>query len=680
MQSVLVGFFDFRGPAVSLDYREFYKAAIRALERDPNRDVIFAAVTSANVAAAEFNIEHTPSASLYLWNESLIYPEDKVWTSENLLHWMERSIHKVSLWLQPPGVKSSTLAPYLHDGPVLLLFTPRNPLHPTNYNHDLLREIALEYYSCGDNVLAEQLTKRLRIKRKNSIEQHREKSKRCIEITDDTMIQPPPPLPVSISIQQWINNSCCAQVYINKCLLCERDNSPKNNICNIAPSKIDEFCKRTDIFNVLNTQNSEEHYSCCDNYRLSEPHDPEIQYFSSRMNENDSRSAIAVRLRYIQDECTYFLAGDKYHYPIFPEETKEQYSTVKLDTSACDMNRTMAFLSIDSLNYYHFAEGLGINILQMRDKTAVVILDSLRESQYLMSDKLSLESLVKFINNYNNGSLSRTLRSDAIRQYGRDLKIDSCKNNKLSEVCIQELNTETFFNTILDPTKDVVVMYHSPYCAFCSAVSFVYLTVANLLSKVNHIVFVRIDGDSNDLPWEYTMNRYPSILFFPAKRKEDSTIFSASLPITVPNLLNFILANLESDIHIEALINICNKGSGESPDNCVARIRRYCLEVIQNYLKNYRKLMRHSSNSQQFNSKLLNKRREILLKLEHIRDIHLILSIVEDLKKDVEKYNDLINKFHVYYKNLEMMKNRMMNVHKQETVALKKQKYINDEL
>lgn len=138
-----------------------------------------------------------------------------------------------------------------------------------------LREIALEYYSCGDDVLAEQLTKRLRMKRKNSIEQHREKRKRCLEITDDTIIQPPPPLPVSISIQQWINNSCCAQVYINKCLLCERDNSPKNNVCNIAPSKIDEFCKRTDVFNVLNTQSSEEYYSCCDNYRLSEPNNPE---------------------------------------------------------------------------------------------------------------------------------------------------------------------------------------------------------------------------------------------------------------------------------------------------------------------------------------------------------------------------------------------------------------------
>jgi len=61
-------------------------------------------------------------------------------------------------------------------------------------------------------------------------------------------------------------------------------------------------------------------------------------------------------------------------------------------------------------------------------------------------------------------------------------------------------------------------MYHSPYCGFCSAISYVYLTVGYYLSNMNHLTFVRVDGDNNDLPWEYSMNHFPSILFFPAKR------------------------------------------------------------------------------------------------------------------------------------------------------------------
>jgi hypothetical protein len=67
-------------------------------------------------------------------------------------------------------------------------------------------------------------------------------------------------------------------------------------------------------------------------------------------------------------------------------------------------------------------------------------------------------------------------------------------------------------------------MYYSPYCGFCGAISYVYLTVAYYLSSMDHLIFVKVDGDNNDLPWEYSMNRFPSILFFPAKRYDNCII------------------------------------------------------------------------------------------------------------------------------------------------------------
>lgn len=66
------------------------------------------------------------------------YPEDFEWTSENILNWVRNSVHQPTLWLQPPGVKAFTLAPYLKEGPVLFLFTPRNPFHLENYNYNLV--------------------------------------------------------------------------------------------------------------------------------------------------------------------------------------------------------------------------------------------------------------------------------------------------------------------------------------------------------------------------------------------------------------------------------------------------------------------------------------------------------------------------------------------------------------
>lgn len=45
-----------------------------------------------------------------------------------------------------------------------------------------------------------------------------------------------------------------------------------------------------------------------------------------------------------------------------------------------------------------------------------------------------------------------------------------------------------------------------------------FLTAAKLLFGVENMVFARIDGDANLLPWEYTMESYPTILFIPANR------------------------------------------------------------------------------------------------------------------------------------------------------------------
>lgn len=136
-------------------------------------------------------------------------------------------------------------------------------------------------------------------------------------------------------------------------------------------------------------------------------------------------------------------------------------------------------------------------------------------------------------------------------------------------------------------------------------------------------------------------------------RKEDSTVFPFSVPITIPNLLNFVLANLDSDSHIEALINVCQAGSGEAPDKCIIRIRWLCLDIIEQLLQDYRKLRRHLN----FLDKRIarNKRKIIFLKLEHVRDIHFILGATIDLGKDRKKMQLIKKKFCKYYKAIKIL-------------------------
>lgn len=116
-----------------------------------------------------------------------------------------------------------------------------------------------------------------------------------------------------------------------------------------------------------------------------------------------------------------------------------------------------------------------------------------------------------------------------------------------------------------------------------------------------------------------------------------------------------MLANLNGDSHIEALINICQAGTGEAPDKCITRIRWLCLDIIEQLLLDYRKLRRHLN----FLDKKVarNKRKIILFKLEHIKDIHLILGSTIDLdrKKDRKKAQLIKRKFHKYYKVIRLL-------------------------
>lgn len=130
-------------------------------------------------------------------------------------------------------------------------------------------------------------------------------------------------------------------------------------------------------------------------------------------------------------------------------------------------------------------------------------------------------------------------------------------------------------------------------------------------------------------------------------------MFPFSVPITIPNLLNFVLANLDADSHVEALTNICQAGSGEAPDKCIARTRWLCLDIIKQLLHDYRKLRRHMLFLDKRTAR--NKRKIILLKLEHIKDIHFILGSTVNLAEDRKKAQLIRKKFCKYYKAVRML-------------------------
>lgn len=78
------------------------------------------------------------------------------------------------------------------------------------------------------------------------------------------------------------------------------------------------------------------------------------------------------------------------------------------------------------------------------------------ESQYVMHHDFSEYALVDFINNYTQGLLQRTLRSDNSKHYRARKLLDENNSNNVdshSKIRVPELTTKTFLDTILDPSK-----------------------------------------------------------------------------------------------------------------------------------------------------------------------------------------------------------------------------------
>ncbi|OXU20522.1 hypothetical protein TSAR_015773 [Trichomalopsis sarcophagae] len=662
--AVMIGYFNFSGLRKTLGYREYYRAALRTLEKDPNGEIAFVAITSRDLAR-DHEVTQFPSASLLMWNETLFFPDNSEWLAENLSNWINNVVHRVVTWLQPPGIKSLTFAPYLWDGPLLFLFTPRNPLHFENGNYNLLREIGLQYYDCSENLQIQEIVSRLRKSRLEAALKAFETREWCVNLLEEGKGQQLP-LNGSSQKQRWSNGTanCCSDIPTNKCVICASTklvDSLDSKVC-AAPGAA---CRGSDIFGLpfafeegVSPVTAQPEFSYIKAATVEGEIDGTCQVNSCDSSTNDEevddpRSSTSVRKAFYREECRQFLAGYSYQRPIFPREPDNDSDEVELTEAICRVNKTLALVAIDSLHYFHFAESLGIDVGNAKDKTTVVILDPADESQFVMQDEYGRNTLVQFINNYTNGYLARTMRSNNPRRFARSFVPKSdCKRNSNSKICVPELSTDNFLDTVLNPRKDVVVMYHSPYCAFCSAVAYVYLTVANYLSKMDHLEFVRIDGDNNDLPWEYTMNRYPSILFFPAKRKEDSTLYPWQLPVSVGNLLSFVLANLDEESHVEALINVCAAGAGGSPPACLARIRWLCLDVLEDHLREFRRLRRSRlSTVDRARARMI-----LLLRLEHVRQVHLLLGSTGDLSKDVAKVRLLRSKFKLFYAKLENLR------------------------
>ncbi|GJQ80005.1 hypothetical protein Trydic_g9478 [Trypoxylus dichotomus] len=610
------------GPG-SLDYAVFYSAALRHLEKDPFQEVIFAVNTDYNNDAQKL--------SLYTWNNTIIYL-DEIWTVDHLLNWIHKNSIQVTIWASPTGTKSQQLSNYIQPGPALILFTPRNPLFNSIDYYDMLHEAGLQYYYCKNNTRnfgTYLLSLGIHFHR---IDNYKKTKTMCTTLEEDHK-EPKLEIPSTITYlnaNKWSNHSYCISP-MNK-----KDTCVSNDINQIIESKLghEKSAKYKEKFHEIyrnirkrdfdekNRKDREtETYYILESYK-------NIYRTSMLTGLNDAKLPKNLQKIRKQNKCRLKAIAEKYSPQLFSNSiVTEQNIKVDITGLACQVNRSLSMIAMDSLKYHHFANSLSIDILNRKHKTALAIIDEKMESHYVLNGVVTDTSMREFIHNFSQNKLKRALltslkKYNYTHTYASNVKSQVPKTNILK---IVELDSATFLPTVMKKNKAVVVFYHSKQCSFCNGISYAFLTTAKIFLSVTNLLFARIDGELNTLPWQYTMESYPMILFFPDLKKSESRIFPKGMALTVTNLVHFILTNLNPTLKLHGLWALCNHSKfHKEKELCISKVRIETLSLIEKSLKEWR-------------MSDLRDKAVILDKLRELKHLHLLLAHLPGDNISIEK-------------------------------------------
>ncbi|XP_004586819.2 thioredoxin domain-containing protein 11 isoform X1 [Ochotona princeps] len=534
----VLGYFDFSGSPQPPGYLTFFTSALHSLKKDYLGTVRFGVITNKHLAKL---VSLVHSGSVYLhrhFNTSLVFPREVVnYTAENIYKWASENQETLFRWLRPHGGKSLLLNNELKKGPALFLFIPFNPLAESHPLINEITEVALEYHNCHGDHVVERLLQHLR----------------RVDTPVLESLAPAPQAPLA-DPPLIVASPCCNTVVLppghalsrthNICELCVNQSAggvrpssvsmPQCSFFEIAAA-LDSFYLKEQAFYHVASESIE-----CSNFLTS--YSPFSYYtaccrtiprgLASFMESEQGGVFETPALPYssLEKKCEVTVSSSVPHieeksFP-FPDVASPGSDFTGL---SCRTNKTLNMYLLDSNLFWLYAERLGAPS-STRVKEFATIVDVKEESHYILDPeqavlKLTLES---FIHNFSvlYSPLKRHLIGSDSAQFP-------------SQHLITEVTTDTFWEVVLQK-QDVLLLYYAQWCGFCPSLNHVFIRLARLLPADSFTV-ARIDVSQNDLPWEFMVDRLPTVLFFPCNRKDLSVKYPEDLPITLPNLLRFIL-------------------------------------------------------------------------------------------------------------------------------------------
>ncbi|XP_046943738.1 thioredoxin domain-containing protein 11 isoform X3 [Lynx rufus] len=509
----VLGYFEFSGSPQPPGYLTFFTSALLSLKKgkhDYLGTVRFGVITNKHLAKL---VSLVHSGSVYLhrhFNTSLVFPREAVnYTAENIHKWALENREALLRWLRPHGGKSLLLNNELKKGPALLVFLPFNPLAESHPLIDEITEVALEYNNCHGDQVVERLLQHLR----------RADAPLFRSLAPEPPAQLPDPSPIAASpccntvvLPQWrpvsrTHNVC--ELCVNQTTAGLRPSSAGVPQCSFfeMAAALDSFYLKEQTFYHMVSHSVE-----CSNFLSS--YSPFSYYTACCRTVNraatgfvDSAQGVfetpAVAFSSLEEKCHVETPGSLPHIEenryLFPEV---DVSSTNFTGLSCRTNKTLNIYLLDSNLFWLYAERLGAPSAP-RVKEFATIVDVREESHYVLDPKEALRkfTLESFIQNFSilYSPLKRHLIGSDSAQFP-------------PQHLITEVTTDTFWEVVLQK-QDVLLLYYAQWCGFCPSLNHVFIQLARLLPADALTV----------------------------ARKDRSVKYPEDLPITLPNLLRFIL-------------------------------------------------------------------------------------------------------------------------------------------
>ncbi|XP_034043581.1 thioredoxin domain-containing protein 11 [Thalassophryne amazonica] len=536
-ESRVVGFFQFNASPQPPGYVTYLSSALQALKRDFNGVVRFGVVTNRHVAEA-IAVEEDETVYLHRrFNSSLIFPRrERNFTSEAICSWVFEHHETVLQWLQPPGTKSHLLEEELNKGPALLLFLPHDPLG-SNPSPELqqIADIAVRYHSC-ENANHSSSDK------SGSSPSHR----LCCQ---------------SVVFPESTTTAC------DICLDVSGLGVPSSSArCSFLSTSQGAVIFHSHLLHQLFMRQKTETSVTCGSFLSS--YSPFSQY-----------SACCAKRQLSEQSSQAKEVPDVLPSSNIPSTSAAHPQGGGVTGLRCQTNKTLRFFLLDTALTWPLAVRLGA-----RDNTSAshqldpeaqgegsgrgsfaAIVNLKDEVHYVLhrSPATTLtESLETFIRNFSApySLLQRHLVGDEDRTQGGEED-----GHTPPRPLIKELSTSSFLHSIMDPQKDVLLFYYTHWCGFCSVLNHIIIQLARLLQGNSSITVTRVNVAQNDLPWEFMVDHVPTVLLLPRYRKHLSVKFPDNLPITLPNLLRFLLQHSSSVHDAEQPVMASGRAEGPGP-------------------------------------------------------------------------------------------------------------------